>query len=165
MQGRASTPVIHSPDLTMPNQTPSEYQFSEQIGHLLRRAYQRHTSIFRETIVDAQLTAAQFVVLCAVREKSACEVRDLVSATALDEPTVRGIIERLKWRELLDVAHEPGDTRHMVMTLTPTGRMLVEQIVPVAEQISELTFGTLSKSERSTLVTLLRRISGIDGAA
>ena len=42
--------------------SPSEYRFSDQIGHLLRRAYQRHVAIFKQTVPDSQLTAAQFVV-------------------------------------------------------------------------------------------------------
>lgn len=145
------------------NAIPSDnYKFSEQIGHLLRRAYQRHVAIFRETVPDSQLTAAQFVVLCAVRDCGSCQVHDIVRATAIDEPTVRGIVERLKWRELLSATHEPGDARHMVITLTPAGKSVVDQTVPIAEQISELTFGDLSEAERATLTALLRRISGID---
>ncbi|MFP5406499.1 MAG: MarR family transcriptional regulator, partial [Gammaproteobacteria bacterium] len=55
-----------------------EYRFTEQIGHLLRRAYQRHVAIFKETVPDSQLTAAQFVVLCAVGGRESCEVHDVV---------------------------------------------------------------------------------------
>ena len=29
---------------------PDEYRFSDQIGHLLRRAYQRHVAIFQQTV-------------------------------------------------------------------------------------------------------------------
>ena len=50
------------------------YRFTDQVGHLLRRAYQRHVAIFQETVPDAQLTAAQFVVLCAVRDRGAPRV-------------------------------------------------------------------------------------------
>lgn len=145
----------------MTAQAPTDYKFTDQIGHLLRRAYQRHMAIFAETVPDSQLTAAQFVVLCTVREREGGEIADIAAATALDEPTVRGIVERLKWRELLVVAHEPGDTRHVAVSLTPSGRSLVEQTVPIAEQISELTFGPLTDDERATLTGLLRKMSGI----
>ena len=72
------------------------YQFSEQIGHLLRRAYQRHMAIFQETVPDSTLTPSQFVVLCTVRDHQSCEVGAIAAATALDEPSVRGIVERLE---------------------------------------------------------------------
>lgn len=140
----------------------SDYKFSEQIGHLLRRAYQRHTAIFQEVVPDSQLTAAQFVVLCAVRDAGPCEIGRIVQATAIDESSVRGIVERLKWRHLLAVEHAPGDTRRTSISLTETGADLIEQTVPFARQISERTFGELDTSERAAIVGLLRKISGID---
>ncbi|MEW5889767.1 MAG: MarR family winged helix-turn-helix transcriptional regulator [Pseudomonadota bacterium] len=139
-----------------------DYKFSDQVGFLLRRAYQRHAAIFKETVPDSQLSAAQFVVLCVVRERQSCQVDDIVRETAIDEPTVRGIVEHLKWRNLVAVAHEPGDARQVVVALTPAGAAMVEQIVPFARQISELTFGELSAAERTALVELLRKISGLD---
>ncbi len=147
----------------MTSTSGSEYRFSDQVGFLLRRAYQRHAAIFKEMVAHTQLTAAQFVVLCTVREHGTCQVPDIVAATSIDEPSVRGIIERLKWRELLRVAHEPGDARRMVMTLTPAGRTIVETVTPIAEQITELTFADLDAGERETLVALLRRIGESDG--
>jgi DNA-binding MarR family transcriptional regulator len=136
-----------------------DYRFSDQIGHLLRRAYQRHVAIFQAAVPDNRLTAAQFVVLCAIRDRDGCDVRAVVDATAIDEASVRGIVERLKIRELLTAAHEPGDARHVDLALTPAGTALVEQTVPYARQISETTFGDLDAAEREQLVRLLRRIS------
>ena len=66
--------------------TASEYRFTDQIGYLLRRAYQRHMAIFREIVPDSQLTAGQFVVLCTINECADCQVRDIVEATGIDEP-------------------------------------------------------------------------------
>lgn len=140
---------------------PTEYKFSDQIGHLLRRAYQRHVAIFQQTVPDSQLTAAQFVVLCAVRDGGACGIGDIVQATAIEEDSVRGIVERLKWRKLLAVDHPPGDTRSMSVTLTPEGLAMVEQTVPFAQEISEVTFGELTADERVAIVGLLRKISSI----
>ena len=97
-----------------------------------------------------------------MRDRQGCEIADIVKATALDEPSVRGIVERLKWRGLLNAEHEPGDARHMKMSLTDEGRQLAEKTVPFAEQISELTFGDLKPEERAELIKLVRRISGMD---
>ncbi|WP_137892885.1 MarR family winged helix-turn-helix transcriptional regulator [Ramlibacter sp. 2FC] len=149
----------------MSSSTPSsDYQFSEQVGHLLRRAYQRHVAIFQEAVPDAQLSAAQFVTLCAVRDGGPCEVGAIVRATAIDEVSVRAIVERLKWRDLVMVSHVPGDTRHMTVSLTPAGAQMIEQTVPFARQISEHTFADLDAAERATLVALLRRISDLGAA-
>jgi DNA-binding MarR family transcriptional regulator len=140
----------------------ADYDFSQQIGHLLRRAYQRHVAIFQQTVPESKLTAAQFVVLCAVRDHDGGQVAQIVQATAIDEASVRGIIERLKWRDLLRAEHEPGDARQMTVTLTEGGRAIVEQTIPFAQEITELTFGDMTADERKTLVALLRKMSGID---
>ncbi len=145
----------------MAEPSTDQYHFSEQIGHLLRRAFQRHMAIFQETVPDSQLTPTQFVVLCSVRELEDAKVPDIVKATAIDESSVRGIVERLKWRYLVTVDHAPGDARHMKVRLTADGIDLIEQTVPYARLISELTLGELSPDDRATLVRLLRRISGL----
>ena len=64
--------------------TRDDYLFSDQIGHLLRRVYQRHTALFQQFIPDSQLTAAQFVVLCSVRDNGASSLVDLVKSTVID---------------------------------------------------------------------------------
>jgi DNA-binding MarR family transcriptional regulator len=141
-------------------QTHGDYRVSDQVGHLLRRAYQRHTAIFQSGVPANKLSAGQFVVLCAVRDHAGATIADIVQATAMDEPAVRGIVERLKWTDLVSVAHEPGDKRHATVTLTALGQTTVDETLPHAQHISELTFGDLSTDERQQLTVLLRRISG-----
>ena len=87
--------------------TPQDgYHFSDQIGHLLRRVYQRHAALFQQYIPDSQLTAAQFVVLCSVRDNKGSSLADIVKATVIDQATIRGVVDRLKQR----VAAVPGMT-------------------------------------------------------
>lgn len=143
-------------------QEPSRYHVTDQVGHLLRRAYQRHTAIFQSVVPESKLTAAQFVVLCVVGEHEGATVRDIAVAGAMDEPTVRGIVERLKWTELVSVNHEPGDKRQAAVVLTALGRSTLDATMPHAQHISELTFGDLGPLERQQLTELLRRISGAD---
>lgn len=138
----------------------SSYDFTQQIGFLLRRAYQRHMAIFQQAVPESRLTAAQFVVLLTARDKGPSEVPTIVSLTSIDEPSVRGIVERLKWRKLVATENEPGDARHMRVSLTPEGQELLEQTVPFAQQITEQTYGALSGDERATLVRLLHKMQG-----
>lgn len=146
--------------MTMKDET--KYDFTKQIGFLLRRAYQRHTAIFQQTVSETQLTAAQFVVLLTVRDRGSCEIPAIVAQTAIDDASLRGIVERLKWRKLLNAEHEPGDARKMVVSLTPEGQEMLDQTVPFAQEITELTYGDLSAAERKTLVALLHKMDGTD---
>ena len=136
----------------------SDYHFSDQIGHLLRRAYQRHVAIFQQAIPDSQLTAAQFVTLCAVQERGSCSLNEIVKTTAIDQATIRGVVERLKARGLIDVAADPSDGRKVLVTPTPEGAALIERTVPFAHQISEATLASFNPVERLAIVYLLRKM-------
>ncbi|HEY0297344.1 MAG TPA: MarR family transcriptional regulator [Bordetella sp.] len=141
-----------------PDAAADAYLVSEQVGHLLRRAYQRHVAIFQQRIPDTQLTSAQFVVLCAVHEQDACSLAEIVKHTAIDQATVRGVIDRLKVKKLISVAHDPQDKRKVLVTLTAAGTALVRKTVPFAQEITESTFGALNPAERVAIVYLLRKM-------
>ncbi|SAL56973.1 MarR family transcriptional regulator [Caballeronia peredens] len=135
------------------------YDVSEQIGHLLRKAYQRHLAIFSQTIGDPQLTAVQFAVLSASLRMGPSSMSDLGKATAIDAATVRGIIERLKGRALIELKTNLADRRKTTVELTDAGRELVERTTPAAQRVSELTMSDLNEVERVAALMLLRKLS------
>jgi MarR family transcriptional regulator, lower aerobic nicotinate degradation pathway regulator len=140
------------------NPSASKYDFSAQVGHLLRRAYQRHTALFQRFIPDSQLTVAQFVVLCALRDHGGSSMTDLVRVTVIDQATIRGVIDRLRTRGLVQVEPDPTDGRKVVLTLTPAGTQVVAGTVPSAQTITEQTFGPLNAAERVALLFLLQKM-------
>jgi DNA-binding MarR family transcriptional regulator len=148
-----------SPDMSLPN---DDYDFHDQIGHLLRRAYQRHVAIFQEAIPDSQLTAAQFVALSAVKESRGCSLNDIVKTTAIDQATIRGVVDRLKARALVQVVPDPTDGRKLVVNATPQGEKLIDATVPFATQVTERTYGKLNPGERVALQYLLRKMLELD---
>ncbi len=75
-------------------QEPAPYDFSQQVGYLLRRAYQRHLAIFQAESGDGQLTSVQFATLCALKDHGAQSQGELVRQTGIDQATIRGIVDR-----------------------------------------------------------------------
>jgi DNA-binding MarR family transcriptional regulator len=147
--------VADTPDKTL---SPDPYAFSEQVGHLLRKAYQRHMAIFQQNVGDSQLTAVQFVTLCAVRDRGPSSLTELVKATAVDQATIRGIVERLKARDLITLEPDPEDRRKVIISLSDAGRQRIEETVPNAARISELTMSKLNPAERVAILFLLRKL-------
>jgi len=88
-----------------------DYDVTQQVGHLLRRVYQRHLSIFQDNASDPNLTSVQFVTLCALRDHGPSSQTELVKATAVDQGTIRGIIERLSARGLITTSGDEPDAR------------------------------------------------------
>lgn len=136
----------------------SAYVFSDQIGFLLRRAYQRHLAIFQANTGDSELTSVQFSTLCALRDKGPQAQGELVKATGVDQATIRGIIERLKARRLVSLAKDSVDGRKVIVALTPAGADMLERMIPRAAEITELTFGSLNPGERMALIYTLRQM-------
>lgn len=139
-----------------------EYAFSEQIGYLLRRAYQKHLAIFQANAADPQLTSVQFAALCALRDRGPQSQGDLVRSTAIDQATIRGIIARLKARALIAISEDPLDARKVVISITQDGQAVLDAMIPSARAISELTVERLNPAERLALLHTLRQIIGTD---
>lgn len=141
------------------------YDVTQQVGHLLRKAVQRHTAIFQQNVGDDQLTAIQFVTLCALRDRGRSSQAELVEATTIDQATIRGILSRLKARELIALSPGKQDKRKVIASLTAEGEALLARTIPRAQEISRLTMGRLNPAEQVAIVYLLQKMnaSGLQG--
>jgi MarR family transcriptional regulator, lower aerobic nicotinate degradation pathway regulator len=135
------------------------YRFSDQVGYLLRRAYQRHLAIFQVEASDPQLTAVQFSTLCALRDGGPQSQVELVRATSVDQATIRGIIHRLKARGFIVFSQHETDRRKIVVELTDAGQAALDAMIPRARLITELTMKGLNPAERMALLHTLRLIA------
>jgi DNA-binding MarR family transcriptional regulator len=135
------------------------YQLSDQIGHLLRRAYQRHTAIFQRRISDLDVTAIQFAVLVAVRDGGTMPLARIGAATAVDPATLRGVVSRLSERDLIVSQNDEGDRRQRLISLTPKGRDLVARLLPDAIEITRETLSPLNPAEVLAIGFLLKKLS------
>jgi len=142
----------------------AEYKVTEQVGHLLRKAYQRHLSIFQEGTIDPDLTSVQFVTLCALHDLGSSSQGELVKATSVDQATIRGIVDRLKARGLVELSKDEADGRKVIIAIQPKGEALLQTMYPQARQISEKTMARLNPAERVALLFLLRKIAEDDAS-
>lgn len=140
-----------------------DYVFAEQVGYLLRRAYQRHLAIFQNNAAVDNLTAVQFATLCALDEEGSRSQAELVKATGVDQATIRGIVERLKARDLITLSKDPADGRKVIIAITAAGRSVLRAMTPCALKASEDTLEPLNPAERLALLHTLRKIADVDG--
>lgn len=140
--------------------SPAEdnYDYTQQVGHLLRKVYQRHVAIFQQHVGDSQITAVQFITLCALRDHGPSAQNDLVRYTAVDQATIRGVVERLKARDLVSLGPDPTDKRKVIVMLTEQGQALIQHTTDNAVRITEMTYGQLNPAERVALIYLLRKM-------
>jgi MarR family transcriptional regulator, lower aerobic nicotinate degradation pathway regulator len=134
------------------------YTLEHQVGHLLRRAHQRHTTIFQDGIGDAQLTPTQFAALAKIRDVGQISQNQLGRLTAMDPATIQGVVQRLAARGLLDRTPDQDDRRLMLLRLTAKGRAVVQTAIARGIAITEATLTPLSDAERPVFLSLLRKL-------
>ncbi|KGM34888.1 MarR family winged helix-turn-helix transcriptional regulator [Inquilinus limosus] len=135
------------------------YILDEQIGFILRQVSQRHAAIFSAGIGEQDLTATQWAVLAKLLERGPCSQNRLGRRTAMDAATIKGVVDRLGRRGLIETRPDPEDGRRLEVALSPAGQALAERIVPLAHRITEETLAPLTEAERAALVELLRKLS------
>jgi DNA-binding MarR family transcriptional regulator len=135
------------------------YRLEEQVGHLLRRAHQRHTAIFLARIGDQRMTATQYAALVKLLDEGELSQNHLGRLTAMDPATIQGVIRRLTGRALIEVRHDGADRRRRLLQLTAKGKTLVKKLMANGPGISAATLEPLPAEEARAFVALLKKIA------
>jgi len=136
-----------------------DYVLEDQVGHLLRRAHQRHGAIFQEVIGHAHLTPLQFAALVKLGDVGELSQNHLGRLTAMDAATMQGVIKRLIARKLIDRRPDLLDRRRLLLRLTTAGETLTDTAVLFGPEISARTLAPLTATERGVFLALLRRLA------
>lgn len=136
-----------------------DYVLENQIGHLMRRASQRHAAIFFEGLKGHQLTPTQFAVLVKIEDEGEVSQNRLGRLTAMDPATILGVVKRLQERRLIDAKADPTDGRRSLWHLSDAGRQLLLQAIPHAADITRDTLAPLNWAEQTNFLTLLQKLA------
>jgi DNA-binding MarR family transcriptional regulator len=140
------------------------YVLERQVGHLLRRAHQRHAALFQAMFADATgaeaaLTPMQWAALVTLDALGEATQNALGRLTAMDPATTQGVVRRLIARGYVARAADPADRRTLKLTVTQAGRAAVAAALPAAEAISDATLAPLTAAERDIFLDLLKRMA------
>ena len=77
------------------NKTPKEYLLDDQVGFILRKANQRHASIF-SNLIPNDLTPAKFSALAKLYELGSLSQNELGLFIAMDAANIKSVMNRLQ---------------------------------------------------------------------
>ena len=135
----------------------NSYVLDHQVGYLLRLANQRHSSLFQE-IVPLGLTPTQFAALVKLAELGKCSQNELGRRTAMDVATIKGVIERLSKKGLVEINPDPNDKRRAILSIPADQTKIIPDLYEAGKKISNLTLSPLSASEQKIFVRMLKRL-------
>ena len=132
------------------------YVLERQIGFVMRRAVQRHIAIFSALIPE--MTPTQFAALAKLCELGQASQNELGRLTSMDVATIKGVVDRLRTRELINSAPLESDKRRLMLTPTRKGRAMYRKYAPQAAAVSRQTMAPLDAEEQDRLMALLERL-------
>lgn len=128
-------------------------------GHLIRRAQQRHASLWHEG-VGPLATSVQYAVLLTLDSGPPMSQASLGSLVSLDKSTCSDVISRLHRRDLVTRTPSSRDGRQNLIGVTPAGRDLVKSLEPVVRDVQAALLDPLTARQRNDLVNLLGSVVG-----
>ncbi len=103
-------------------------------GHLIRRAQQVHTGLWKAEFAD-ELTGPQYAVLSVLTRFPSADQATIGAVAALDRSNAADVVSRLGRNGWLDRDRDDTDTRRNVVRLTPAARAALRNITPRAERV------------------------------
>jgi DNA-binding MarR family transcriptional regulator len=130
----------------------------DHVGYLLRRAHQRHVSIFTAAMAQSELTPTQFTALLKAVQLGKVTQNLLGRHAAMDPATIQGVVKRLMARGLISQGRDRMDRRTVVLEATAAGVALIDSVLAGARAAHEAALAPLSAGERVQLLGLLRKV-------
>ena len=134
-----------------------KYILDDQVGFLLRKASQRSSEIFNSHM-PIELTPTRLAAMSKLYQFGILSQNELGRHTAMDAATIKGVVDRLRKRDLVVSNQDPHDARKHLLELTSLGKTLLENSFDSAHQVSSETLKRLAPDEAENLILLLRKI-------
>jgi MarR family transcriptional regulator, lower aerobic nicotinate degradation pathway regulator len=134
----------------------------ERPGFLIRRLHQIHTALFAEECACENITPVQYSILTALEQMEGAEQVMLARAVGLDTTNVADVLARLERQRLIRRRIAKTDRRMKVVTLTPSGRALLQRIDAGAARAHERTLAALAPKNRERFMRDLAKLISAD---
>lgn len=97
----------------------------------VQRAARRLARVFDEALQSLDLTNGQFSLLMSLNRPNPPPMGPVADLLAMDRTTLTAALKPLRRRGLVKVTVDPKDRRGRLLALTPAGRTLLAQALPV----------------------------------
>ena len=112
-----------------------------------------------KSIAELEMCGSDFAVLEALLHKGSLPVNEIGKKVLLTSGSITVAVDRLEERGLVERRAHGTDRRARIVHLTREGKKLITRIYAEhAADMEKLTAASLTKAERKTLISLLKKI-------
>jgi DNA-binding MarR family transcriptional regulator len=149
-----------------PSEQPSPARWlSQRAGFLLVQLGTNEHRRFAERLAPRDLHPRHFGMLSHLAAAEGKSQQALSTALGIHRSAVVALVDDLEDRGLAERRRDPHDRRAYTLYLTPPGRELLADLERAADERETELLTALNASERSQLISLLRRIAESQGLA
>lgn len=145
------------------------YRLSISFPYLLNRVGVRIGELFTQRLKPYDLTLPMYRVLASLWEKGDQRLNELSKATTLEVSTLSRLIGVMEERALVTRNRLDDNARAVAINLTPYGRSMAEELIPLAQQFEEVAIHSFGKSEvaklKSAMQAIYEHLNALDPAS
>ncbi len=135
-----------------------DYRLTTSFPYLVRRVGLRIGELFDRAVAPYGVDVSIFRVMAALAEQDGQQLGQLAAVTTIELSTLSRLVGVMSGRGLLTRRRPRGNGRIVEITLSPKGRRLVDELVPIAEHFERAATAGMTAAE-------IQRIKAILGAA
>lgn len=121
-------------------------------------AFRFNDPVYRWIETRYGLVRPEFVALYAVGLKEGVAAKNIVASSGLPKNTLSRAIQKLLHRRLLKRETDKDDLRSYVLRLTPAGRAIFDETMPMMVDQQSAMLAALTESEQRTLCELMDKL-------
>ena len=130
----------------------------EPIGLLVAVVRRRLRQVTTALVREHGLSPQQFWTVVAIARGGEMSLRELAETRQMDEPTACRVVDTLVRRRLVSSSPDREDRRRSRLALTPSGRAIAGELLPIAETIGAAVEHGLNAAERAAVVAGLKKV-------
>lgn len=134
------------------------YQLTSAFPYLLNRVGVRMGELFSRRIAGYDVTLPMYRVMAALWETPDQRLGDLAAMTSIEVSTLSRLIGTMKRKGLVSRTRLKDNARTVAIKLTAKGKMLVEELIPIAMHFEDIAVRSFSAKEIAELKTTLANI-------
>lgn len=144
--------------MTRKHYQASTYKARTSVGYLVKRAQGAMLESMEPAFAAHGFTLMQWVVLMYLRDGLARTAKDICAEFRHDSGALTRVIDQLEERGCIERQRSTSDRRAVELHLTPSGRQLVQSLVPVVVDRLNLALADFSREEVEELKRLLNKL-------
>jgi len=134
------------------------YRLSNSFPYLLNRVGVRMGELFSRRIASYDVTLPMYRVMAALWENGDQRLSDLSTVTTTEISTLSRLVGEMKRKGLVTRSRLEDNGRTVAINLTAKGKLLLEELMPIAVHFEEVAVSNYSEAEVSRLKIVFREI-------